>query len=143
MNDHPNLAAPERRACFGLVRRKQTWVLTWRARLLLGLGLVVAAVCGVRGAHDFLAVHAPVQTKALVIEGWVPRYAVTGFVARVQGDYTDIFTTGGPTLTDPHSRDESDTYASVIKTRLARSSRYGNWSASHDSSCGKVNTTWK
>ena len=95
--------------------------MTWRGRVLFGVVLVAGVVFGVRQTHDFLAVDAPVKTKALVIEGWVPRYAVTSFVARVQGDYTDIFTTGGPTLTDPHSRDESDTYASVIKTRLARS----------------------
>lgn len=95
-------------------------MLTWRARLLLLLLMVGGAVLAVRTMHDFLAVNAPVPTSVLVIEGWVPRYAVTNFVAKVANDYTDIYTTGGVTLADRKSRNDADTYASVTKTRLMR-----------------------
>ena len=82
---------------------------------MIGAGFVV-----LRTLHDFLAVHAPVKTSALVIEGWVPRYAVTNFVAKVANDYSDIFTTGGVTLADGKSHNDADTYASVTKARLIR-----------------------
>jgi hypothetical protein len=107
-------------ACFGLLRRQEKWVMTWRARLLLLLLVASGAWLAVRTVHDFLAVNAPVHTSVLVIEGWVPRYEVTNFVAQVAADYTDIYTTGGATLTDHKSRNESDTYASVAKARLMR-----------------------
>lgn len=113
-------AGGRRRAWFGLARRKEVWVLTWRARLLLCVLLGGAGLLVVFGAHSFLAVEAPVPTRALVIEGWVPRYALTGYVARVWGDYSDIYTTGGPTLADHHSKDVSDTFASVAQWRLMR-----------------------
>lgn len=94
--------------------------MTWPARLLLLLLLAGGAAFAVRTAHDFLAINAPVHTSVLVIEGWVPRYAVTNFVAKVGKDYTDIYTTGGVTLADGKSRNDADTYASVTKTRLVR-----------------------
>jgi hypothetical protein len=81
----------------------------------IGAGFLV-----LRNLHDFLAVDAPVKTSALVIEGWVPRYAVTNFVASVASEYTDIYTTGGVTLADRKSRNDADTYASVTRTRLLR-----------------------
>lgn len=119
MNDKKQ-ASSGKTGWFGLLRRQEKWVLTWRARLLLLLLAAGGACVVVRTAHDFLAVKAPVQTSVLVIEGWVPRYAATSFVAQVANDYTDIYTTGGATLADHKSRDESDTYASVAKARLMR-----------------------
>lgn len=109
-----------RRKCFGLVRRKEAWALTWRGWLAtLGL-LALIVLVGVGTVHDFLAVEAPVETRVLVVEGWVPRYALTGYVARVFGDYDRIYTTGGPTLADRNSRNDSDTFASVAQSRLVR-----------------------
>lgn len=109
-----------RKCCFGLVCRRERWSLTWRAwlvflSLFLGGGFLVT-----RASHDFLAVNAPVDTSALVVEGWVPRYAVTNYVARYHSNYTAIYTTGGATLADYTSRDVSDTFASVVRTRLVR-----------------------
>jgi uncharacterized SAM-binding protein YcdF (DUF218 family) len=106
--------------CFGLVRRREQWSLTWRGWLALLCLLVLTGVVGVRSVHDFLAVAAPVDTTVLVIEGWVPRYSVTSYVARVSKDYAKIYTVGGATKTDRSSRDDSDTYAHVLRTRLMR-----------------------
>jgi hypothetical protein len=111
---------PSRRKWFGLLRRKESWSLTWRGWLTLLVVLIGGGIIGVRSAHDFLAVNAPVETRVLVLEGWVPRYAATGYVARVQGDYEKIYTTGGPTLTDRKSRNDADTFASVAEYRLVR-----------------------
>jgi uncharacterized SAM-binding protein YcdF (DUF218 family) len=109
-----------RQKWFGLLRRKESWSLTWRGWLALLCLLSILGVLCVRNAHGFLAVDAPVSTRVLVLEGWVPRYAATGYVARVAGDYDKIYTTGGVTLADRKSRDDSDTFASVAQTRLVR-----------------------
>ncbi len=104
----------------GLLQRRERWVLTWKAWLILGLVFGVGGTYAFRRSHAFLAVDAPVPTSVLVIEGWVPRYAVTSYVARVQKDYAKIYTTGGATMTDRGSHDDSDTYAHVARTRLMR-----------------------
>src|SRR5262245_17156473 len=118
----PHLRGESNRSscCFGLLRRKEKWVLTWPARLLV-LGIVaLIGFFSVRYCNAFLAVNAPVKTTALVVEGWVPRYAITNYVARYHSNYTDIYTTGGVTLADYTSRDVSDTFASVARSRLVR-----------------------
>ena len=105
---------------FGLFRRREKWALTWRAWLLIVLVFGGGGVFAVRESHNFLAIDAPVPTTILVIEGWVPRYSVTSYVARVAKDYTKIYTVGGATKTDRGSHDDSDTYAHVLHTRLMR-----------------------
>mgnify|MGYP000361349348 CR=1 FL=1 len=55
-----------RRKCFGLVRRKEVWALTWRGWLALFVFVTVAGVVFVRGVHDFLAVSAPVETPVTI-----------------------------------------------------------------------------
>ena len=105
---------------FALIRRKEKWVLTWRAWVLLTIVLGGSGTFAFRNLHRFLAVNAPVNSTVLVIEGWVPRYAVTNYVKQNHQHYTAIYTTGGATLTDYRSNDMSDTYASVVRTRLTR-----------------------
>ena len=95
-------------------------MLTWPARLLVLCVLALVGFFTVRYCNAFLAVNAPVKTTALVVEGWVPRYAITNYVARYHTNYTDIYTTGGVTLADYTSRDVSDTFASVARSRLVR-----------------------
>ena len=111
---------PARRKWFGLLRRKESWSLTWRGWLALLIVLSSGGIIGVRSVHNFLAVSAPVETRVLVLEGWVPRHAMTGYVARVFGDYDKIYTTGGPPPADRGSRPETETFASVAQQRLVR-----------------------
>jgi uncharacterized SAM-binding protein YcdF (DUF218 family) len=110
-------SSPAKRKCLGLVRRKQVWALTWRGWLVLLLALLGGGYVLLHAAHPFLAVHAPIDTPVLVLEGWVPEYAATGYVARCSPD-TMIYTVGGPTIQDRHSLDVSDTHASVGRARL-------------------------
>ena len=106
----------ERRQWFGLARRKEAWVLTWRGWLLVLFLLALGGFLALDLVHDFLAVNAPVNSGVLVVEGWIPEYALTNFIAHHR--YEMIYTTGGPTLTDRYSHDDSDTYASVALGRL-------------------------
>jgi hypothetical protein len=111
--------ANEQRRCFGLLSQRVRWGLTWRGWLVVVGVLALAVFFGVRGAHDFLAVNAPVSTEYLVVEGWVPRFSLTNYLAR-HTNYARIFVTGGPTQLDRDSTDISDTYASVARARLIR-----------------------
>ncbi len=68
-------------------------------RALFGAGLVVviALGLGLLAIHPFLAVTAPVTAKVMVIEGWLPDYALEEAVAQYHRDgYETIYTTGGP-----------------------------------------------
>jgi len=108
-----------RRTCFGLLQRKETWTLTWRAWLLMLAMFVGASLLVFFGIHPFLALDAQVKSGVLVVEGWVPEYALTNFIAR-HPEYERIYTTGGPTHTDRYSKDVSDTHASVSFQRLLK-----------------------
>ena len=47
--------------------------------------------------HPFLAVTHRVNTNVLVVEGWIPRYAIRDGAEEFRtGSYQRIFTTGGP-----------------------------------------------
>jgi hypothetical protein len=62
------------------------------------LFLFTASACAlfVFGLHPFLAVQAPVQSEYLVIEGWIPGYAVEEGLKEFQvRGYGRVFTTGG------------------------------------------------
>jgi hypothetical protein len=66
----------------------------WIVLLLLGVAL---AALGISGAHTFLTVNDPVPSDILVIEGWIPDYALQRALANVAGDhYRKILVTGGP-----------------------------------------------
>lgn len=68
-------------------------------RLAAGLTalLVLAAAAFVLGGHPFLAVSAPIESKTLVVEGWLPDHALEEAIAEFRrGSYEHLFTTGGP-----------------------------------------------
>jgi hypothetical protein len=64
------------------------------------------AICGfiialslflVTHIHPFLAVNSPIQADILVVEGWIPDYAVKNAIAEFnKGDYQKLITTGLP-----------------------------------------------
>jgi hypothetical protein len=70
-----------------------------RRRLVAGLAgmLLLAIAAFVLGAHPFLAVTAPIPSKTLVVEGWLPDHAMEEAIAEFRrGSYEHLFTTGGP-----------------------------------------------
>lgn len=59
--------------------------------------LVAASLVWFRGAYRWLAPQSPVQARYLVVEGWLPDYALEAAVKEYrQGGYERLFTTGGP-----------------------------------------------
>ena len=56
----------------GLVKRRETWVLAWRGRVLLLAVIVISLMLIGRQIHPFLAASFPIHGDILVVEGWVP-----------------------------------------------------------------------
>lgn len=86
----------ERPSRWGLFRRRPVWFPTVRGWLML---VVLAALLGVavlRGAYPFLAVNAPVRDGVLVVEGWLPDYALEAAMAEFKRHpYERLYVTGG------------------------------------------------
>ena len=80
-----------------LIHRKEQWSLTvygWLFTLILILVLILFTVTNI---YPFLAVNAPISADVLVVEGWIPDYAIKGAIAEFKrGHYRQVITTGTP-----------------------------------------------
>jgi uncharacterized SAM-binding protein YcdF (DUF218 family) len=73
-------------------RRKLAWRVLGASCVLVALLVLVFLKI-----HPFLAVTAPVPAKVLVVEGWVPDYAIAEALEEyTKNGYDWVFTTGGP-----------------------------------------------
>jgi hypothetical protein len=61
---------------FVLVRKKERWSTTWLGKLLIILLILLCIIIFTRIIHPFLAVTVPVKTNIMVIEGFMPDYAI-------------------------------------------------------------------
>ncbi len=85
------------RKFWGILRRKESWALSWRGWVLLASVVALTAGCVVLNIHPFLAVTHRTKADILVVEGWIQRYAMQKAVEEFKtGRYKRIFTTGGP-----------------------------------------------
>ena len=85
------------RHCWGLLRRRQCLVPTWRGGLLLFLLAVGLFWVGLNGIHPFLAVNAPVEGGDMVVEGWMADYALKEALQEFQkGGRSRLYVTGSP-----------------------------------------------
>jgi uncharacterized SAM-binding protein YcdF (DUF218 family) len=68
-----------------------------RTALLASIAAAIILALGFFEIHPFLAVSDPVPTKVLVVEGWLPDYALEEALAEYRRKgYDRIYTTGGP-----------------------------------------------
>ena len=80
----------------GLVRRRTVWLPTWRLWVLLAV-FAALGLYALRGSHAFLSLTAPVEASVLVVEGWLPDYALAESRNEFERNgYDLIITTGGP-----------------------------------------------
>ena len=112
---------------FGCLTRRERWGLSWRGWLAI---LVLVALVGgtwARLVHPFLAQTQRVETRVLVVEGWVPLYVLRAAVAEFQaGHYDKIYTTGGPIVGSGGYSNDFNTYASLGAEDLAKVGLPGN-----------------
>ncbi|MBL9136435.1 MAG: YdcF family protein [Verrucomicrobiales bacterium] len=72
------------------------------------------------GAYRWLAPQAPIQAKFLVVEGWLPDYALEAAIREYRrGGYEQLFTTGGPLEQGSYLK-EFQTYAELARNTLLR-----------------------
>jgi DUF218 domain len=105
----------------GLIARTTRWRPTLRAWLAL---LVLAAAVGlgaIRWIYPFLAVTDRVDSRILVVEGWLPDFTPIGPVMREfrRGHYDLVVVTGGPTP-KRELLGEYRTYAELTKAILEK-----------------------
>jgi hypothetical protein len=102
------------RKLFGCVTRRERWGLSGRGWLALLLLIALAGGLWGRLVHPFLAQTRRVETRTLVVEGWVPLYVMRAAVSEYQaGHYDRIYTTGGPIVGGGGYSNDFNTYASA------------------------------
>ena len=113
------LAPAPRRALGGLLDQKERWSLSprgWLILLSLLFGLGTALFFQVQ---PFLAVTDKVSADILVVEGWIPDYAIKAAAAEFRtGSYQRVYTTGGPVVGSGTHASDSKTAAYLGATRL-------------------------
>ena len=88
---------PEQKLCWGMLRRRELLLPTWRGCLLILAVLLACGYCAVRGVHAFLSVNDPKPGGALVVEGWAPDYALAAAASEFKRNhYDELYVTGGP-----------------------------------------------
>lgn len=106
-------------ANLGLVRRTNCRVPTARGWLVLLVAASALAWFGVHAMHPFLAVTHPVKAKILVLDAWLPDYALTRAITefKEQG-YSLMVATGGPLRVGTYLieyRTEAEVKAAILK----------------------------
>lgn len=87
----------EQRKGWGLCRRRECTLPTWRGCLVLLLVFVASVIVVGRSTHSFLAMTDPVVGGILVVEGWNQDYAMQQAVAEFRRNpYQKLYVTGGP-----------------------------------------------
>ena len=73
------------------------WAITREGWVIAIMGLIIAMLLIITNIHPFLAVNAPIQADTLVVEGWLPDYAIKSAIAEFKkGKYRQLITTGLP-----------------------------------------------
>jgi hypothetical protein len=110
-----------RRAMLGLLSRRERWGLTlrgWLVSIAIAGGIVALCVWRI---VPFLAVTQPVVCEYLVVEGWLPNYAIQEAAEYFrQHRMKRIITVGGPVRGAVEPAGEDDTYAYTAATALRK-----------------------
>jgi hypothetical protein len=116
--EKPGSSQKTKRRFFGLLQRKEKWVLSWRGRFVALAAALLLAFVFIGWVHGFLAVTDRVDTEYLVVEGWIPNYALEESIAEFKGKpYRKIFTVGADPLTGTNI-EEGDSIATESFKRL-------------------------
>ncbi|MGB3188735.1 MAG: YdcF family protein [Limnoraphis sp.] len=80
-----------------LIQRQEIWTLTLKGWVVTLLFMLTMTLVFGLNLYSFLAVNNPIAADALVIEGWMPDYALKlALVEFEKGTYQKIITTGVP-----------------------------------------------
>ncbi len=86
-----------RQKFFGMVTRRERWGLSWRGSALLLAMLALLATGLFFRVYPFFAVTNRVESRFLVVEGWVNAHAIRFAADEFSfGGYESVLSTGGP-----------------------------------------------
>lgn len=106
---------------FRLFQRRTVWWPTWRGWLIVAVAVFGLGWALVRGIYPFLAVTHRVDTKVLVVEGWLPDPVIQAAIQEFKsGSYDRVFSTGGPKPWSGGYTSDDDTTAIWGSGRLRR-----------------------
>src|ERR1043165_4414 len=89
----------ENKKLWGLFRRRECTLPTWRGWLAIVLGFFAIASTGIYEAYAFLSVSKPLPGGLLVVEGWAADQAMKAAITEFRRNhYEKIYITGGPIL---------------------------------------------
>jgi len=87
---------PRRTALGGLLVRREVWTVSLRAMLIGLLAAGSLGFAGIRGLYPFLAITSRVPADVLVVDGWLPTYALAQAAAEYQrGHYRTVLAVRG------------------------------------------------
>lgn len=119
MSDLIQMSANSAQVSWGLFNRRERWGLSlggWT--VAIALVAVATATVGIT-IYPFLAPTERVAAKVLVVEGWVPPYAIRAAASEfARGHYDWVVATGGPVEGLGGYTDVAGTAASLGATRL-------------------------
>ena len=110
----------ERRAkLWGMLDRKERWGLSFRGKLAVAASALATGWFIFIWIQPFLAVTQRVDSRFLVVEGWVHEFTFEAAVKEFNtGSYERVFTTGGPMEGQGGYISDSHTYASLGASSL-------------------------
>ena len=114
-----NSARSDSRFFLGMLQTRQRWGLSFRGRLVVVALVLGVFLAGILCTHPFLAVTDRTGADVLVVEGWLPNYALEESIAEFRArPYRLVVTVGCQILTGVNV-EEGDNQASYAAKRLA------------------------
>ena len=86
-----------------VINKRERYGFTWLGWIVFLSAIIISLTICLRLLHPFLAISVPVNGDIMVVEGWLPDYALEKAIADFQdGYYKSLITTGGPLLKGSH-----------------------------------------
>ncbi len=103
---------------FRLRKKKEAWILTIWGWIILIVVLVMFIIGLSRGLGDYLRVNKPVEAKVLVVEGFLPDYALLLVCKEFEENQYDYIVTTGLPFTNGMEFCRYDSYADLARATL-------------------------
>jgi hypothetical protein len=88
---------------FSIIKKKEIWTTTWLGKLIIVLILFLILFIFTKNIHPFLAEVNPIETKTMILEGYVPDYVVEkAFEIFLEENYERMIITGKKRIVGAH-----------------------------------------
>ena len=103
-----------------VINKRERYGFTWLGWIVFLSAIIISLTICLRLLHPFLATNAPVNGDIMVVEGWLPDYALEKVIVDFQdGYYKSLVITGGP-LSKGSYFAEYSTYAELTAATLIK-----------------------